>query len=482
MKRYGLYILFIAILLVGGIISQIYRPRQFNWNPNYEHTSTQPFGCAVFDSVVSNTMPHGYRVTGETLYGLSKDSTHIFNVLMVGESFAYSYLDFESLFKMLDRGSKVMLVADWFSSSLCDTIGLEENFPDVSDLLQNELDKKKMYDAICMADSSSSSVYPHRDYLVLSDLLRYGFHIIKDDTTAVTDKKLQADTSDVDTLAYSKEEFAETDTIGMDVSMDSVMTDSAGNEMAVDTLEYRPRKRGDFVLEPFVWMKSENPRKGSIAMIGFKTKAGKGELYVLQTPHLFTNYGMLSHNYHDYIFRCLNPLKDRELVRIDESLSYEVRDRQGNHGPFAFMLGQPPLRWALYLAVCIILLFLCFTARRKQRAIPVVRPPQNMQLKFVKFIGTLYYRRESPARLLLRKYQYFADEIYRNTGIDVRDERATVETLAAALTSKTGMERDGLCQLLDKLHKLEQHPDVKLDTDTMKQWIERMNEVLRRSR
>lgn len=433
MKIQKWYILMVGVLLLLGILSELNRPRAFNWNPDYEHRSTQPLGCAIFDSMVSHTMPRGYRATGKTLYALSQDSSHLYNILGVGESFYPSELEMKSLFKLLDRGSKVMLVYNWYDDLLCDTLGFAESLGKPAGMVSQNVIPKKEYDTLYMASQAPDGSRFYKEYVVLSDLLQYGLAMDGDPRGA-----------------YDR------------------------------VAEEKKHKKGIFDMRLFIKMETASPKKYSPITMGLKVIVGKGELYLIQTPHLFTNYGMLSRNYYDYVFRCLNSLKDRELLRLDESLSAD-NQQIGNDGPFSYMLRQPPLRWALYTGLCVVLLFLCFTARRKQRAIPVVRPPQNMQLKFVKFIGTLYFERETPLELLKRKFSYFAEEVYRLTGVDVRQEEVGIESLASALAQKTGMERDALLQLLATMRKLPQ-PGMKISDKEMKHWIDRMNEVVRHCR
>ena len=89
---------------------------------------------------------------------------------------------------------------------------------------------------------------------------------------------------------------------------------------------------------------------------------GKGELILVTTPLMFTNYGML--NYTEY-----------ELLK------------------------RPPLRWALYLVLLGVVLMMGFNARRRQRAIPVETPPRNYQLDFIRHIGTLQYMKQKQNKI-----------------------------------------------------------------------------------
>lgn len=85
--------------------------------------------------------------------------------------------------------------------------------------------------------------------------------------------------------------------------------------------------------------------------------------------------------------------------------------------PFRYFLSQPPLRWALYLSMASILLFMIFTARRKQRAIPVIREPENKSLEFVELIGTLYYQKKDHADSGPQEvFLFYGGTEERNTG------------------------------------------------------------------
>lgn len=113
---------------------------------------------------------------------------------------------------------------------------------------------------------------------------------------------------------------------------------------------------------------------------------GRGEVILVSSPLLFTNYGVLNHP--DYVHRLMNRLKDLPVVRTEAYMpNYNVAESS----PFREFLKRPPLRWALYLVLLGVVLLMGFSARRRQRAIPVEQPPRNHQLDFIRHIGTLKY-------------------------------------------------------------------------------------------
>ena len=107
------------------------------------------------------------------------------------------------------------------------------------------------------------------------------------------------------------------------------------------------------------------------------------------TPLMMTNYGILE--YPVYVHRLMNRLKDLPVVRTE---SYMPDTNVTETSPFRELLKRPPLRWALYLILLGVVLMMGFNSRRRQRAIPVEKPPRNYQLDFIRHIGTLQYMKQ----------------------------------------------------------------------------------------
>lgn len=115
---------------------------------------------------------------------------------------------------------------------------------------------------------------------------------------------------------------------------------------------------------------------------------GRGEIIIVGTPLLLTNYGML--DCPAYVYRLVNRLKDLPVVRTEAYMPhYDVAESS----PLRELLKRPPLRWALYLILTGLVLLMTLNARRRQRAIPVEKPPRNYQLDFIRHIGTLLYQK-----------------------------------------------------------------------------------------
>ena len=144
--------------------------------------------------------------------------------------------------------------------------------------------------------------------------------------------------------------------------------------------------------------------------IALSFKRGKGELILVSAPLLFTNYMTISGQCSLMQARLMNRLKAHPVIRME---SYVSGTAQTESSQFYVFLKQPPLRWALYLTILSVVLFCIFTARRRQRVIPVIQKPQNMNLEFVRLIGSLYWQQHDNAGLLAKKLAYTTEEIRR---------------------------------------------------------------------
>ena len=196
---------------------------------------------------------------------------------------------------------------------------------------------------------------------------------------------------------------------------------------------------------------------------------------MVSTPLLFTNYGILDNEGRDYVMRILNGLKDLPLVRTTAYLP--TYDRGVDDSPLRYFLAHPPLRWAIYLAMLTIIAFMFFTARRRQRAIPIVKEPENRSMEFVDLIAKLYEQRRDYRDITLKKFVYFADDLRRQLHIDITDTAEDVQNIGL-LAHATGLEGSDIALLLSELRRLhlDESPITKKQAAL---YIGRMNEIVK---
>jgi hypothetical protein len=138
-----------------------------------------------------------------------------------------------------------------------------------------------------------------------------------------------------------------------------------------------------------------------------KIRYGQGGFLLHCNPLAFTNYNMLHPNNNEYIAKALTYLPAQPVV-WDE---YYKTGRKELSSPFRFLLENEALAWSWRLLLGTVLLYVLFAAKRRQRIIPIVRPPMNTTLEFARTIGRLYYLHGDHHDLAHKKTAYFMETL-----------------------------------------------------------------------
>lgn len=134
---------------------------------------------------------------------------------------------------------------------------------------------------------------------------------------------------------------------------------------------------------------------------------GEGEIYLHTVPLAFSNYYLLYRDNAAYAYGALSYLPDQDIL-WDE---YYKPNRPVAQTPLRFVLQDPALKHAYWVLIALVLLFMIFEAKRRQRTIPVIAPPRNATLEFAKTVGQLYFHHGDHANLAEKKITYFLDYI-----------------------------------------------------------------------
>lgn len=112
MKSSRNFLFAMLVLFVLFCLLQVNLPKKFVWSPTFSHVDKQPFGCFVFDSVLTQSLPNGYHVTKKTFFQLDQEhAKEKISVLMVVDQQDLKQLDVKYLCNIARRGGKVMVVA-----------------------------------------------------------------------------------------------------------------------------------------------------------------------------------------------------------------------------------------------------------------------------------------------------------------------------------------------------------------------------------
>ncbi|GGG47483.1 hypothetical protein GCM10010976_18630 [Bizionia arctica] len=153
-----------------------------------------------------------------------------------------------------------------------------------------------------------------------------------------------------------------------------------------------------------------------------KVYYGKGAIFLHSNPVVFTNYNMLNGN-ENYVENVLSYLPTEDILWDPQikSSNYSNSNEEDQESIFKFFLQHPSLTWFLGVSFLGLTLFMLFNARRKQRAIPIIKPLQNSTIEFAQTISNLYLKEEDHKNLVDKKIAYFLEKIREKYLIDTNN-------------------------------------------------------------
>lgn len=232
------------------------------------------------------------------------------------------------------------------------------------------------------------------------------------------------------------------------------------DEKLIDTLHIKPKYNGNFMLMSFDVKNAGELRRTSVQMkdstmpgnkeYGFyyypmidyfknfdssaatilglnerskpnfiAVKYGEGLLYLHLHPETFSNYFLLKEKNHEYFEKVLSYMNsDRKRVYWDDYYRRGLYP-ESSFSSFQVFMKYPPLKWALWLAICSLLLYVLMGIKRRQRAIPVTVPNINSSVSFAETIGRLYLQKKDHHNIVHKMVTYFLEKVrtkyYLNT-------------------------------------------------------------------
>lgn len=230
-------------------------------------------------------------------------------------------------------------------------------------------------------------------------------------------------------------------------------------------LDKFPSGRGFSYIKPKVEVLGKTVEKDNADQANFiKVSFGKGTIYVHSEPLFLTNYYLLKPGSIKYAQDVFSYLQDRETIWFVEN------DTKVSRFFMRFVLSNPALKYAWWVLLGGLVLFIFFNAKRKQRIVPVVEPLKNTSLEFVKSIGNLYLQEGDFHDMMAKKGQYFLNKVRMDFLIDTQ---YLDEEFAKKLHLKTGKTMEIIHEAI-ALIKKGQDPYA----NVMKEDLTRMNKLL----
>ena len=439
MKLNRVFIVVIILLMAVMLLFEIGAPSRFKWD-DYSQScnSKQPFGCYVMDSVLRASLPQGYEVRGASLneyFGPERgDEKHTF---LFTDNFDRFSIDsgIEGFLETIHEGNNVILATYM-------DLGDYEHYE--TEALGKELD----------------FYFMNRSY---------GYYYGSRGNKSINKDDLGKNATYEGIIWHADSLFDSTTYVINNAFTNNGVTLSTSYRILA-TSEYQESYNSAY---------DDEEDEYSIAAAGIRNY-GKGKVVVVCMPMLFTNYGILNDTIRPFVLRVLSECGDLPVVRFDPTHTGDAvakKQKLGQGSDLRYLLSNRPLRWAFYLALATLAAFVVFTAKRRQRVIPVIKPPVNHMMDFVRQIGGIYYQRHDNVDLLIKKYATFSQSVRSKTMIDLNDYD-NIDDELKLLSSRTGIPFNELKeQILDVWN--DTHAD-NISDKRLKQLIDSMNHILQK--
>ena len=193
-----------------------------------------------------------------------------------------------------------------------------------------------------------------------------------------------------------------------------------------------------------------------------RVSVGNGSVLFSLQPSAVTNYFLM----HDKNLTSL----ERELsysnyyqdhVYWDEFYKYQdYRQSDNNFSEWQVLMRYPAMRWAVWLAVVLLIMYILFEGKRRQRIIPDKPLLANNSMEFVNALGQLYYHQHDNGNLGRKMVQQWLEFIrtryYLNTSY-------LNDSFTHTLAHKSGMPLEKVQLILESIHHIQLSDQVSDD-------------------
>ena len=188
---------------------------------------------------------------------------------------------------------------------------------------------------------------------------------------------------------------------------------------------------------------------------------GKGRIFFHCGPKAFSNYFLLTGNNSLYMQELMQILPATPATIYWDDLHNKQNYRSGGgDGSFSTLdalMKYPALARAFFISLGLLLLYIFFNSKRRQRIIPVIKPTENNSIAFTEAIAGLYLGKKDNKLISEKMITYFNEHIRSKylMHINVQDPG-----YADMLSRKSGVSSDITTPLADAIRKTSASPRV----------------------
>ncbi len=380
--------LLVLLALLAGLSAcnrRVPEEERVDWTVSLDHTKKTPYGSAVayesvpdyFPGVKREPLTKYFRYTSFNSNGTDKSYADSVEMLvLLGLNFRLTEREWTRLLRFARNGNEIFLLTSKLDPRICRDLRMR---------VRRAGDESQRLTFWNPGNGSEQSLS-----LASDSTKRYGFtgrYINGCFETGIRDTSLANITAgDLggDIAAGTEEEPEE----------EAVPDFSA----AAEDVDYRLVRRSiDTQAQILGWSK-RGPNF-------IRYRVGSGHITLHAAPLSLSNYFLLQPENRPY----LDGVWQQFPANISRIYWNEFLDRKAEKSSLGGLLRHPAMRYALLIAALTLLLYVIFSAKRRQRIIPVIPPLENASVSFVETVGRLYFNKGNHLNLAEKMIQHFLE-------------------------------------------------------------------------
>ena len=181
-------------------------------------------------------------------------------------------------------------------------------------------------------------------------------------------------------------------------------------------------------------------------------KINTGTLILHSSPAAFSNYFLLTGNNYEYLNRIVSMLPERfHKIYWDNYYTKNFGNKGDGFSTLAEIRKYPPLFKAFLLSALLLLIYVLFFGKRRQRTIPVIRPLSNSSVKFAEAIAGVYRRENDNKDIAKKQITYFNENLRNRFFIQTN---TITDDFVETISKKSGYPLENTKKLFNTIKKV----------------------------
>ncbi len=187
---------------------------------------------------------------------------------------------------------------------------------------------------------------------------------------------------------------------------------------------------------------------------------GKGRLYLHCDPRAFSNYFLLTADNYGYL-KQLMQMVGNEPGNIFWDDYYNKRnfrdDGERSMSGLDTILKNPPLAMAFWIVLGMLVFYILFNGKRKQRVVPIIKPVDNTSIAFTQAIAGLYMAEQNNRNIADKMITYLNEHVRTRYFLS---SQAVNQGFITSLSKKSGVPSETVESLYNTIREAQLSEDL----------------------